>query len=433
MLTKKDFGCRLILSLFSLVLILSFFGCTGPQQREEENIYRVPVIVMSVKRGSIESSTQYTGIIKPKRIAYVASVIPGRVSEVCYELGQKVKRGDTLFTVDSKELEANIALLEEQLKVASANISLAETQVQSAMGSGHLSQKNQLEAALTSAEHNYTAAKKVYDAAVLLYEMDKITSIKFYQVKNQFEQAKNALKTADKAYNLYINQLSADVMNSSNQQLEQAKAAYDALKIQLESAREQLKYTYVKSPMDGIIAAKDILEGSLISNTMVPYVIADVDTVQVSVSVTENVINKIKLGQKIEIQIPAAGTGTFIGQISEISPVIDQTTFSYQVLIDVPNHNNLIKSGMTAKVHMQDKKLENVVLAPISAILNSDSGSYVFVVENNRAVKRFVDTGINNDKLIAITKGLQTGDRLIIKGQHYLNHYDPVTITQEAF
>ena len=82
---------------------------------------------------------------------------------------------------------------------------------------------------------------------------------------------------------------------------------------------------------------------------------------------------------------------------------------------------------------MQDKKLENVVLAPISAILNSDSGSYVFVVENNRAVKRFVDTGINNDKLIAITKGLQTGDRLIIKGQHYLNHYDPVTITQEAF
>ena len=101
---------------------------------------------MSVKRGSIESSTQYTGIIKPKRIAYVASVIPGRVSEVCYELGQKVKRGDTLFTVDSKELEANIALLEEQLKV------LVQIFLQRlgpiGNGSGHLSQ-NQLEAALT--------------------------------------------------------------------------------------------------------------------------------------------------------------------------------------------------------------------------------------------------------------------------------------------
>ena len=128
--------------------------------------------------------------------------------------------------------------------------------------------------------------------------------------------------------------------------------------------------------MDGIIAAKDILK-AFNSNTM-SLRNCRCYTVQVSVSVTENVINKIKLGQKIEIQIPAAGTGTFIGQISEISPVIDQTTFSYQVLIDVPNHNNLIKSGMTAKVHMQDKKLENVVLAPISAILNSDSGSYVF-------------------------------------------------------
>lgn len=433
MLTKKGFGYRLILSSFSLVLILSFFGCAESKQRTEEIANSVPVIVMSVKRGNLESSTQYTGIVKPKKIAYVVSAIPGRVTSVNFELGQKVKSGDTLFTVDSIELKANIALLEEQLRVAKANCSLAETQVVSAMRSGHQSQKIQLESALTSAEHNYTAAKRFYDAATLLYELESITSLKYYEIKNQFEQAKNALNAANNAYNLYVNQLSIDVISSSNQQLEQAKASYDAIKIQIEGAKEQLKYTNVTSPIDGVIATKDILIGALISNTMVPYVIADIDTVQVSVSVTEQVINKISQGQRIEILIPAASSGTFIGEVSDISPVIDQNTFSYQVLIDVPNPKNLIKPGMTAKVKMLDQKHENVVLAPISSILNNDSGNYVFIVEKNKAVKRFIDTGISNNNFIEVTKGLETGDRIIIKGQHFLNHNDPVTITQEAF
>lgn len=68
-------------------------------------------------------------------------------------------KGDILFSIDSTEIKSNIKVLEEQLKVAKANISLAENAVISAMGSGYESQRLQLESALTSAEHNYTAAK----------------------------------------------------------------------------------------------------------------------------------------------------------------------------------------------------------------------------------------------------------------------------------
>ena len=72
-------------------------------------------------------------------------------------------------------------------------------------------------------------------------------------------------------------------------------------------ARQQLEHTHVKSPIDGIIASKDVFEGALVSNTMAPYVISETDTLQVAISVTEQVVNKIQQGSQLEIIIPCCG------------------------------------------------------------------------------------------------------------------------------
>lgn len=431
MLHKKGFGYGLILSLILLVLIPTFCSCNNAKQENIEEIHRIPVITKPVQRGSIESVTQYTGIVKPKNIVYITSPIPGRVSKTNFEVGDRVKKGTTLFEIDSKELEANIKVLEEQLKVAKANISLAENAVASASGSGYEGQKLQLESALTSAEHNYSAAKKAYDAAIILYETKIINSLKYYEIKNQFEQARNALRTADNAYQLYINKLSEEAIDLSKHQLEQALASYNAIKIQIEIANQQLNHTDVKSPIDGIIALKDIIDGALISNTMVPYVVSDTNTLKVEISVTEQAINKLHECNELKISIPAVGADHFIGKITSVSPVMDAKTFSYVVLIDIPNNGNLIKPGMTAKVEIPVEKREDIILAPLNSILTDDSGQYVFTVENDRTVKRFVDTGMSNNDQIEITKGLEVGHNLVVKGQQFLEHNDPVTVSQE--
>ena len=125
------------------------------------------------------------------------------------------------------------------------------------------------------------------------------------------------------------------------------------------------------------------------------------------------------------------GTGIFTGKITSVSPVIDAKTFSYDVLIDIPNRSNLIKPGMTAKVNIMVEKREDIILVPINSILTEDSGKYVFTVENNRAVKRFVDTGISNNDMVEITKGLETGHLIVVKGHQFLKHNDPVIVLQE--
>jgi len=429
---NKGFGNRLVKCFVILVLISSFTACNKAKQYKDEDIHRIPVIVKPVQRGSLENVTEYTGIVKPKKMVYVASPISGQVERVNYEIGDRVKKGDILFSIDSREIESNIKLLEEQLKIAEVNVLLAESKVASAMKSGYESRKLQLESALTSAEHNFEAAKKAFDTATVLYEKKIINSLKYYEIKNQFEQAKNALKTADSSYQLYIDQLSQEEINLSNQQLKQAQASYNAIKVQIETARQQLEHTDIRSPIDGVVTSKDIFEGALISNAMTPFIISDTDTLQVAVSVTEQVVNKLQEGSKLKIIIPAVGNSTFTGRIISVDPVIDAKTFSYNVLIDIPNKNNSVKPGMTAKVKIMAEKKEDIIVVPVISILSEDSGKYVFTIENNRAVKRFVDTGITNNDMVEITKGLETDQLLVVKGQQFLKHNDPVIVLQEG-
>ncbi len=432
MLNKKSLEHIRILCFILVVLSFTFSSCSGPKQISDTNVKRTPVSVLSVERGDIDNITLYTGLVIPKETSYVTSVLSGKVSSSFFDVGDRVKKGDLLFTVENAELKDSIGILEEQLKVAQANISLAKTGVVSAMGSGFKGQKLQLEAALKSSEYNYIAAKKLFDSSTLLYELKKISVFNYNKVKNQFEQAKTALETAQTAYELYINEVSKDAVDSANEQLNQAQASYDAIKLQLESTRKKLEYTRITSPISGIIAVKDLVSGALITNTMVPYVILDTDTVQISIPVTEQIINKVKKNDTLEITIPAARTEPFTGVVKTVSPAPDTKTITYNILIDVSNEDNLIKPGMTAKVGMLTEQRKNALLVPLNSVLSDSEGKYVFIIEDNIAIKRSVDVGITNNDMIEILKGIETHELIVVKGQHLLKQNYPVTIVGEA-
>ena len=172
-----------------LILTLSLSSCKKTINHEESKS-GIPVSIIPVTKGTIEASTQYTGVAKPKKIVYVTALIPGKVSSVFFETGDRVKKGDLLFTVDSSELESNISILKEQLKVAKANVDLAKTGVVATMGSNYESQKIQLESALESAENNFVAMKNAFDYSTFLFEINKIDSERYLEVKNQYKQTK---------------------------------------------------------------------------------------------------------------------------------------------------------------------------------------------------------------------------------------------------
>lgn len=430
MLIKKGIPKRLGIYLILALVIYSITSCAHPIEGDSGK-KKLPVTVTKVLKGTIENITPYTGLVQPSKLAYVVSPLSGKVALTFFEVGDRVKEGDLLFTLDTSQIEDNILVLEQQLKVAEAALSMAQTGVVSASGGQYESQRLQLKTALKSAEENYAAAKVAYDSAALMSEARLISQLQYNQIKNQFKQAQNALESAIQARELYESRLSKDAQSAAQHQLNQAQASYDMLKLQIENSRKQLEYARIKSPMDGVIASKDIVSGCLISNTMTPYVVMNTDRVQVVISVTEKVINKIQKGESLDITIPSIGNDSFHGVVSTVNPAVDQKTLTYSIHIDVDNKGRLIKPGMTAKVGILTELHQNSILVPISSVLTNDNGSFVFVIQDGQAVMKYVNTGITSGSEMEILDGINEGELLVIKGQHFLNQNDAVIISGE--
>lgn len=430
MVSANPLSKAILFIIMSSFLVFSLSSCVGTPGLSPDNEDYKAVMAARVSTGAIQNVTTFTGMVRANKEAYVSPPFPGKVSEAFYEVGDWVTEGELLFTIDPDELQDSIAILEEQLKVARANVSLAESGVAAAWGSQYESQKIQLESALKSAEKSYIALKSSYEESLRLYDQRIITRQQFIEVKARYDQAVISLNAAIDAYNLYVDHLSKDNIDIADDQLVQAQASCDVLKLQLESARKKLKQTKVTAPISGVIASKQIMTGALTSPEMPAYVILDQSSVMVMITVTEQVINRLQKGDPVSIEIPSARSTPYTGRIHFISPAVDNTTMAYAVGIKIDNSDGLIKPGMTASAKIRTEKRDNALIIPLSSVLTGDGESYVFIAKDGKAVRRVITTGLSDDNAVEVTSGLNPGDILIIRGHQYLREQDAIRIVK---
>ena len=160
-----------------------------------------------------------------------------------------------------------------------------------------------------------------------------------------------------------------------------------------------------------------------------PFTIIDTSTVKLSVGVSEQLINRLHVGDPVQVTVSAASEEPFEGVIHTVSPAAGQTG-TYAIEVELDNPDGLLKSGMFAEVVFTGDRSENTVILPRSAVLSDTQGDYVFV-ENSGTVRRAdVETGIDNGNEIEITSGLSEGDRVVVKGQEYLSDGTSVTVQE---
>ncbi len=412
---------------FSMILL--FTGCSAGNSVDTPVEAGIPVEVAVVGKGSITSTLSSTGIVKPLKTAYVAAPAAGYVSDVFFKEGDRVKAGDVLFTLETRELEENIRVLEAQLKSAQAGLALAETGVAAAFGSDYQSRKIQLEFALKSAESQFVAAQTAMNRAVLMREAGTLSLTQYLTVKNQYQQAEYALDTADQSYSLYMDKAALDSQEAARQQYNQAEASCEALSLQIENLKSNREQARITSPIDGIVGMVNVISGGIASNELVPFVILDSDKVEVLLSLTENSLGSLKVGDSLSVSVSSVKEAPFTGVVSRISPAVDEKTLAFPVYIEIDNKEGRLLPGMTAKVELVAENKKNVVIIPLSAVILGDSSSYVFTNENGKAVKKSVTRGITENGNVEILRGLAAGEELIIKGQNYLEDNDPVLIT----
>lgn len=219
-------------------------------------------------------------------------------------------------------------------------------------------------------------------------------------------------------------------LQMAENQLAQVKAQLAQAEAQLTNAKNNLSYTQVTSPSNGVVGSIPYRIGSLVSPSVAKPLttVADISEMYAYFSMTEReLLAQIRQGGSIreilqqmpDVQLQLID-GTLYpdsGRVETISGVIDQTTGSVTMRALFPNPNNILRSGSTGQVVFHNP-LQNVIMIPQSATIEIQDKKFVFVVQSDNTLKNTeikVFT-LDDGKYYYVTSGLKAGDKIVLEG-----------------
>lgn len=202
--------------------------------------------------------------------------------------------------------------------------------------------------------------------------------------------------------------------NISQSILENRLTQKEKLSGKVEEIRAKINELILIAPFNGIIGIRNYSEGSFIKPGDIITTIYDNSFLKIEAFAPEAHINKIKVGDKINISIKSYA-GNLRGEVYVVDPFIDIETRSFK-LLSIMENNNEIKPGMMAKVTIELEKKDSIVV-PESSVIPIDNETYVYVVNKQNIIeKRRVYIGIRSDGEVEIIKGISLNEKVVYEG-----------------
>lgn len=206
----------------------------------------------------------------------------------------------------------------------------------------------------------------------------------------------------------------------------------EALEASYNLARLELDYTQIRAPIDGVVSNRYIRIGNTVSVNDAVFEVTSLDPLVAYLHVPEREYRNIREGQAVGIDIDALAGQRIVASVTRVSPVVDPDTGTFKITIEISDEERRIKPGMFGRISIVYDQHTNVLQVPRSAILEESGATSVFVVEDDKAVRRPVVTGYSNAGMIEIVEGLSDGDRVVTVGQVGLKDDALVTIINET-
>ena len=215
-------------------------------------------------------------------------------------------------------------------------------------------------------------------------------------------------------------------------QFEAAQAQREQAEAGLASAKSQLNDATLVAPINGIIGKRYYENGDMVSPGSPVVSIVQMDRVKVTFDATEEDLGRLSAGQEARIQVRSYTEKSFTGMVNKISPVLDPQTRMAEIEVLIDNHDKLLKPGMYAEVEVTTGTLENVMVVPRFASIESTTmeridgedqvikNFYVFTISHGQAKQKKLDVRYINHKTIAVNDGIAVGDTMVITGQNNL-------------
>lgn len=174
----------------------------------------------------------------------------------------------------------------------------------------------------------------------------------------------------------------------------------------------------VEAPISGSIVSSPLKIGTTVTTNSAVTMIGDIDNLQVSCSIPERYVAELKTGLKAEVSLEAYPGIVFSATVSRVSPVVDSSTRTKEIILNFDKKDSRINAGMFAKIKLYTTKYSGQLVVPSDAVvLNDDGSAYLFVVNDNGTVsRREVKTGKSVDSMIQITDNLMPGEKVVYEG-----------------
>ena len=367
-----------VLAAISVVAWRSFGGEQHPRY-----------MTATVNRGDIETTVLATGTVKANNLVSVGAQVSGQLNSIKVQLGDTVKAGQLVAEIDS---------LTQQNTLRTRTAALAAVRAQ----------RQVKEASLRQTELAYKRQKQMLP--------DKATS------HEDFESAEAARDIAK-----------AEIANL-DAQIEQAKIAVDTAKL-------DLGYTKITSPIDGVVVAIVTKEGQTVNaNQSAPTIIkvARLERMTIKVEISEADVVRVRPGQRVYFTILGEPDRQYPAELSSIEPapesISDESTSTsstsassssstaiyYMGILDVPNADGKLRISMTAQVHIVLAEAKNVLVIPSAALGDRDKdGRYTVRVlkPEDRIETKWLRIGLNDNVQVEILEGLDAGEMVVIGEQ----------------
>ncbi len=378
---------------FATLLLVCLLGCAnqdGKSNRAKGVMPPTPVTVAQAQARDIPIQVRQIGSVEPVAVIAVKSQINGELDKVFFKEGQEVKKGDELFEIDPRPYQQALDQAQAALQKDLALVSQAEANVA----------RDRAQAANAKEQAKRYAGL----AAEGVISKDQNDS---YQTTSQVQD---------------------EAVRADQAAITSAQASVVSDRAAIETAKLNLSYCYIRSPIEGRAGSLLLQAGNLVkaNDTTAMVNINQLEPVYVTFSAPEQLLQEIRRYSG-EHALTVSGTSVAdgsnqpvraTGQLSFIDNTVDSTTGTIKLKATFPNSDHALWPGQFINVVMTLRTLDHATVVPSEAIQSGQQGQFAFVVKPDQTVEtRVVTVGQTVDNQIVVETGISPGETVVTDGQ----------------
>ncbi|KUO75130.1 MAG: hypothetical protein APF77_01900 [Clostridia bacterium BRH_c25] len=362
--------------------------------------------VTVVKSGDIKKYVEDIGTVKCKELKNVSIEGSGLIQVIPVEVGQQVKKGELLLSMEKKEPEIQLRNMDEKIKEIEASLEGSEIK-------NYATMVEKARIAVQQAEDAYELALDDYNDVKVLAEAGAASSEELKQKEAALKSAQALTDTAK----IDLQQIEANTPDS-------VKAVYKAQMEQVVLSRESILHSLekqeVKAPIDGVVLERNVEANTVGVPGTVAFVIGNVNAMEVEAFILADDAADIRLGNEVEIIERSEKKQVFEGKVVKIAPSAVEVTSSLgvnqkkvKITIEPLKPLGQLKHGYEADVRIITERKNGVAIVPLSSVFDYKENNCVFAVVEGKAVLRAVRKGIEDEESVEIIDGLKKGELVL--------------------